>query len=157
MHDAGIALADWVSISPPSSKWQLVLTRHVVRRKSAGNNCDSAATNNAGCGVQAPSANSYGPAFNAAGGGWYAMERTNSFIKVWFWSRGAGNVPSDVKNGATTVNTDNWVRRLVHRHQELGASSVDGLEADGRSRRARRLRSSRARAATWRTTLGRTT
>lgn len=39
----------------------------------------------------------------------YAMERTSSFIKVWFWSRNDGNVPSDVKNGATNVNTDSWV------------------------------------------------
>ena len=38
------------------------------------------------------------------------MERTNSFIKVWFWSRNSGSVPSDVQNGATSVNTDNWVR-----------------------------------------------
>ncbi|KAJ8489562.1 hypothetical protein ONZ51_g2842 [Trametes cubensis] len=75
---------------------------------STGNNCDTAATNNAGCGVQAPTANSYGPAFNSAGGGWYAMERTSSFIKVWFWSRTDGSVPADVKNGATSINTDNW-------------------------------------------------
>ncbi|KAI0790474.1 laminarinase [Abortiporus biennis] len=75
---------------------------------STGNNCDTAATNNAGCGVQATASNSYGPAFNSAGGGWYAVERTDTFIKVWFWSRNAGNVPSDVKNGATSVNTDNW-------------------------------------------------
>ncbi len=80
-----------------------------TNRSSTGNNCDIAATNNAGCGVEAPSSNSYGPAFNSAGGGWYAMERTNNFIKVWFWSRNAGNVPSDVKNGATSVNTDKWV------------------------------------------------
>ncbi|RDX40067.1 laminarinase [Lentinus brumalis] len=75
---------------------------------STGNNCDVAATNNAGCGVKAPSSNSYGSAFNSAGGGWYAMERTNSFIKIWFWSRNSGSVPSDVKNGATTINTSNW-------------------------------------------------
>ncbi|KAI0759554.1 laminarinase [Trametes elegans] len=75
---------------------------------ATGNNCDTAATNNAGCGVQAPTSNSYGPAFNNAGGGWYAMERTNSFIKIWFWSRNDGSVPSDVKNGASSVNTGNW-------------------------------------------------
>ncbi|RDX45720.1 laminarinase [Lentinus brumalis] len=75
---------------------------------SVGNNCDVAATGNSGCGVQATSANSYGPGFNSAGGGFYAMERTNSFIKVWFWSRTAGNIPSDVLNGAASVNTDNW-------------------------------------------------
>lgn len=32
----------------------------------------------------------------------YAMERTADFIKVWFWERGATNVPSDVKSTATS-------------------------------------------------------
>ena len=44
----------------------------------------------------------------------YAIERTNSFIKVWFWPRNSG-VPSDVSNGATSVNTDNWVCGLEHK------------------------------------------
>ena len=44
----------------------------------------------------------------------YAIERTNSFIKVWFWPRNSG-VPSDVSNGATSVNTDNWVGDLKHK------------------------------------------
>ncbi|KAI0081946.1 putative laminarinase [Panus rudis PR-1116 ss-1] len=73
-----------------------------------GNNCDVNTSGNTGCGVQAPTANSYGPSFNANGGGWYAMERTNNFIKVWFWPRNAGNVPSDVRNGGSNVNTDSW-------------------------------------------------
>ncbi|TFK32346.1 laminarinase [Crucibulum laeve] len=72
------------------------------------NNCDVAATNNAGCGVQITDTRSYGTIFNNKGGGWYAVERTNSFIKVWFWSREATGIPSDVLNGATSVNTDNW-------------------------------------------------
>lgn len=38
------------------------------------------------------------------------MERTPNFIKVWFWSRQDGSVPSDVKNGHTSLDTDNWVR-----------------------------------------------
>ncbi|KAF8888569.1 laminarinase [Infundibulicybe gibba] len=75
---------------------------------STGNNCDSAATNNAGCGVTMPDSRSYGPSFNSNGGGWYAVERTSSFIKVWFWSRNAAGIPSDVSGGATSVNTDNW-------------------------------------------------
>ncbi|THH31666.1 hypothetical protein EUX98_g2499 [Antrodiella citrinella] len=37
----------------------------------------------------------------------YAMERSESEVKVWFWSRNS-NVPSDVSSGATTINTDNW-------------------------------------------------
>ncbi|OBZ73025.1 putative glycosidase C21B10.07 [Grifola frondosa] len=75
---------------------------------STGNTCDTITTNNTDCSVNAPSANSYGPSFNSAGGGWYAMERTMSFIRVWFWSRNDGSVPSDVANGATTIDTDNW-------------------------------------------------
>ncbi|TFK73373.1 laminarinase [Pluteus cervinus] len=71
------------------------------------NNCDVAATGNAGCGVQINDSRSYGPAFNNAGGGWLAVERTTSFIKVWFWSR-AVSPPSDVANGAANVNTDGW-------------------------------------------------
>nr|AHI42991.1 endo 1,3-beta glucanase [Phanerodontia chrysosporium] len=72
-----------------------------------GLNCDVNTDGNTGCGVQAPTANSYGPALNAIGGGWYAMERTNNFIKVWFFPRN-GNTPSDLKNGASSINTDNW-------------------------------------------------
>ncbi|KAL0949940.1 hypothetical protein HGRIS_009965 [Hohenbuehelia grisea] len=72
------------------------------------NDCNVAVNGNAGCGVQVPSGNSYGPAFNANGGGWYAVERTNSFIKVWFWARNDGSVPSAVRSGASSVNTDSW-------------------------------------------------
>lgn len=75
---------------------------------STGTNCDTAATNNAGCGVKVNGANSYGPAFNSNSGGWYAVERTNSAIKVWFWPRNSGSVPSDVRNGGNSVNTGNW-------------------------------------------------
>ncbi|KAI5114680.1 hypothetical protein M0805_001573, partial [Coniferiporia weirii] len=66
------------------------------------------ANGNAGCAVQNNKANNYGPAFNAAGGGWYAMERTNSFIRVFFWSRDDPSVPSGVSSGAETIDTDNW-------------------------------------------------
>ncbi|KXN87772.1 putative glycosidase C21B10.07 [Leucoagaricus sp. SymC.cos] len=73
----------------------------------SGNNCDTAATNNAGCGVRMNDARSYGPALNNNGGGFYAIERTNSFIKIWFFPRG-GSIPSDVANGSGSVNTANW-------------------------------------------------
>lgn len=70
--------------------------------------CNAAVNGNAGCGVKAPTTNSYGPSFNSNGGGWYAMERNNNAINVWFWPRNAANVPSDVRNGASSVNTGNW-------------------------------------------------
>ena len=72
------------------------------------NNCDVNTDGNTGCGVQAPTANSYGPSFNAIGGGIYAMERTSTFIKVWFFPR-TGSIPADVKSGAASIVTDNWV------------------------------------------------
>jgi hypothetical protein len=49
--------------------------------------CNTADNGNAGCGIQATTSNSYGPSFNANGGGIYAMERTSSFIKIWFFPR----------------------------------------------------------------------
>ncbi|KAF5369067.1 hypothetical protein D9758_002924 [Tetrapyrgos nigripes] len=72
------------------------------------NNCNVAVNSNAGCGVRLSDTRSYGPTFNANGGGWYAMERRNTGIKVWFWSRNDGSVPAEVKNGATSINTSNW-------------------------------------------------
>lgn len=72
----------------------------------AGNN-DCEGSN--GCGVSAPTANSYGPSFNAIGGGFYAMERTTTFIKVWFFPRNGG-APGDLSSGASSIDTDNWVR-----------------------------------------------
>ena len=42
----------------------------------------------------------------------YALERTDSFIKVWFWGRGSGSTPDEVANGAGSIDTDNWVRGI---------------------------------------------
>ncbi|KAI0036128.1 endo-beta-glucanase [Vararia minispora EC-137] len=76
--------------------------------KPGDTNCDTSVNGNSGCSVASGFSNAYGAAFNANGGGWYAMERTPSFIKVWFWPRGASNLPSDVNSGANTINTSNW-------------------------------------------------
>ncbi|KAF7970654.1 hypothetical protein HWV62_23350 [Athelia sp. TMB] len=70
--------------------------------------CNANDNNNSGCGVKSPDTNSYGPAFNAAGGGWYAMERTNNGISVWFWSRNSPNIPAALSSGASTINTSGW-------------------------------------------------
>ncbi|KAF8659936.1 hypothetical protein AX16_001672 [Volvariella volvacea WC 439] len=68
--------------------------------------CNAFVNYNAGCGVELIQPQSYGPTFNRVGGGWYAMERTNSFIKVWFWSRHDPTVPWAVKHGDGNINTD---------------------------------------------------
>ncbi|PFH48249.1 glycoside hydrolase family 16 protein [Amanita thiersii Skay4041] len=70
--------------------------------------CNTQVNGNAGCGVRFPTTQSYGPSFNSIGGGWYALERTNLHIRVWFWPRNSGSVPAEVKNGASTVNPDSW-------------------------------------------------
>ncbi|KAF9518751.1 glycoside hydrolase family 16 protein [Hydnum rufescens UP504] len=72
-------------------------------------NCDTYTSSNVGCGIKSTSQNSFGPAFNSIGGGWYAMERTNRTISIWFWPRHSPNVPRDVKSGtSTTVRTQGW-------------------------------------------------
>ncbi|KAF8869779.1 glycoside hydrolase family 16 protein [Infundibulicybe gibba] len=71
-------------------------------------NCDDYGTNGVGCGVQTGTPLSYGPEFNKNGGGWYAMERTRAFLKVWFWERGSSKVPAEVRDGSLSVTTDNW-------------------------------------------------
>ncbi|KAF9475568.1 endo-1,3(4)-beta-glucanase [Pholiota conissans] len=70
--------------------------------------CNTAVNGNTGCGVTFPTTTSFGPSFNSNGGGWFAIERTTSFINVWFWPRNSGSVPSDVKSGASKAVTDNW-------------------------------------------------
>ncbi|KAH9991442.1 endo-beta-glucanase [Russula vinacea] len=81
----------------------------VMTGTTTGLDCDANANANAGCGVHATAPNNYGPEFNDNGGGWYAMERTPMFIKIWFWPRDAGDVPSDVQNSSSSsINTDAW-------------------------------------------------
>jgi len=70
-------------------------------------NCDSAANGNQGCGVEPKELDSYGPDFNKHGGGWYAVERTDEFIKIWFWPRHS-QPPVDVLIGSPYVNTAAW-------------------------------------------------
>ncbi|KIJ39902.1 glycoside hydrolase family 16 protein, partial [Sphaerobolus stellatus SS14] len=76
--------------------------------KTVTTDCDVAVANNAGCGVQADTASSFASGFNSVGGGWYAMERTDDSINVWFWSRSDGSVPNDVKNAPITIDTSTW-------------------------------------------------
>ncbi|KAH9987929.1 2 beta-glucan [Russula compacta] len=73
-----------------------------------GLDCNTAVNNNAGCGAKLADGASYGPAFNANGGGWYAMERTNDHVAVWFWDRNSPSIPSEVETGAALINTANW-------------------------------------------------
>jgi len=70
--------------------------------------CDALVNGNAGCSVAFPGSDSYGPSFNEDGGGWFALERTNTSINVWFWSRSCLSVPLEIKQGSRTVSPLNW-------------------------------------------------
>ncbi|PSR83740.1 hypothetical protein PHLCEN_2v5639 [Hermanssonia centrifuga] len=84
-------------------------TARTMAGTATGNDCDVDTSNNAGCGVQASTDYSFGPSFNAIGGGWYAMERNPDSISVWFWARNAtGTVPSDMSSGNDSIDTDAW-------------------------------------------------
>lgn len=39
----------------------------------------------------------------------YAVERTSTYIKIFFWPRNSYSVPDEVKNGSYEVHPDNWV------------------------------------------------
>lgn len=85
---------------------------NVVYRTQTQQNCDVSATSNSRCGVRFSAANSYGPAFNQARGGWYVYQRTSAGLKVWFWSRtvaaATGKPPAAVVNGASNVDTSTF-------------------------------------------------
>ncbi|TEB15517.1 glycoside hydrolase family 16 protein [Coprinellus micaceus] len=76
--------------------------------------CDWTVNGNTGCGVRMTDPTSYGPPFNQNGGGWYVVERTTQFIKVWFWSRNNPSVPVDIKNRGVQVNTDSYGTPAAH-------------------------------------------
>ena len=94
----------------------MLIALYSCYRKAVSNNCDVAANGNTGCAVQASVPKSYGKSFNAAGGGFYAMERTTTSIKVWFWTRDDPAVPADVKTAGASVDTDKWVSTVPEFH-----------------------------------------
>ncbi|KAF9475567.1 2 beta-glucanase [Pholiota conissans] len=73
--------------------------------------CNWQVNSNTGCGVRFGGGMSYGPNFNANRGGWFALERTNDHISVWFWPRNATVIPNEIEdvNGDTfTLSTTKW-------------------------------------------------
>ncbi|KIJ62663.1 glycoside hydrolase family 16 protein [Hydnomerulius pinastri MD-312] len=95
------------------SHCQMPSTSRNMTGDASGTNCAAYETDNAGCGVKfVEDVNdpiSFGPGFNTHQGGWYALERTNSYLKIWFWSRSDRAVPHEVKFGRTkTIHTESW-------------------------------------------------
>lgn len=67
----------------------------VKTNKAGSGNC-AVPYSSSGCPVQASVPNNYGDAFNKNGGGYYVMQWTGDFIKVWFFSR--ATISSAVKS-----------------------------------------------------------
>ncbi|KAI0078900.1 glycoside hydrolase family 16 protein [Panus rudis PR-1116 ss-1] len=65
--------------------------------------CDGNYAGNAGCGVTEWSRASYGPSFDAQGGGVFAMKWDDEGIAVWNFYRAA--VPKDIQEGNPTPST----------------------------------------------------
>ena len=63
---------------------------------------------NSGCGVGVNKANSYGPAFNAAGGGYLVLERQKDNIQSWFWSRNDSSVPAAITGAPSSISSVGW-------------------------------------------------
>jgi len=73
------------------------------------NDCNAYANYNQGCGSNIADPKSYGTGFNQAGGGWYAMKRTQGDgVYAYFWSRNDLSVPQEVATGSSNINPDNW-------------------------------------------------
>lgn len=95
---------------------------------SGDTNCAAYETANDGCRVQFSNPASFGPSFNNNQGGWYvlilsshkdadsrhryAIERSSSEIRMWFWPRNDGSVPGQVEFSSSHhgVEPDSWVR-----------------------------------------------
>ncbi|KAJ7685943.1 glycoside hydrolase family 16 protein [Mycena rosella] len=70
--------------------------------EAGATNCDATLDGGA-CGFSDVSTSSFGPGFNSAGGGVFALEFATDGIKTWFWK--AGSVPTDITNLSPTPST----------------------------------------------------
>jgi hypothetical protein len=69
-----------------------------------GTNCAVAATSNQGCGIRAPTSNTFGSGFNSNGGGVYAMRWDSTGVAIYFFTH--DNLPADVLSDSP--NPDSW-------------------------------------------------
>ncbi|KAL2010734.1 hypothetical protein VTN00DRAFT_6541 [Thermoascus crustaceus] len=85
-----------------------------VKRKEQGTvlqkDCFNGTNSNAGCGVQGQPS-TYGPEFNANGGGVYATELRKEGIRVWFFPR--SSIPSDISNPNASPDPSTWGTALA--------------------------------------------
>lgn len=82
-----------------------MLSTRNMTRMTLEKNCYLNDDETIGCSVASNKPDSYGSSFNGAGGGWYVLERTPSFINIYFWSRSELRVPATVKSGSSIISS----------------------------------------------------
>ncbi len=82
--------------------------KRIMSGTSTQGDCDHSVNSNAGCGVTA-SNDTYGPAFNAKGGGVMAVEWRTEGIRMWQFPRSA--VPNDI--AAKNPDPSSWGTALA--------------------------------------------
>jgi len=94
-----------------------------IKRKETGTvlttSCVNTTDENAGCGIKGAPA-TFGPDFNAAGGGVYATELRSDGIRTWFWPR--NSIPNDVSGGSPDPSS--WSEALAdfpNTHCDIGS------------------------------------
>ncbi|KAI0703411.1 concanavalin A-like lectin/glucanase domain-containing protein [Cytidiella melzeri] len=91
------------TLTPPPA---VNFTGTYIQNQTTGlpNLCDANIPGNSGCGVLEASRASYGPTFDAAGGGVFAMRWDDTGIAVWSFYRAL--VPDDIRTGEP--KPENW-------------------------------------------------
>ncbi|KAH0835850.1 glycoside hydrolase family 16 protein [Lanmaoa asiatica] len=108
LHTSASKWSDSITCTSSSCPDCTLPTARTMTGMSLGTDCDVYDTNNSGCGVALADGNSFGPGFNSIGGGWYAIERSATYISIYFWERGSSTVPSQVSSPGSTVDTSTW-------------------------------------------------
>ena len=89
--------------------------------KMANNNCmTNYGLGNTGCDFYDNNGNgpSWGPAFNNAGGGiWAALWGNNMGVRIWFWGRQSGLIPSELSDPTSSpakLNPSKWGKPMAN-------------------------------------------
>ncbi|KAH7105249.1 glycoside hydrolase family 16 protein [Auriculariales sp. MPI-PUGE-AT-0066] len=85
------------------------MTNRTQTGKIKAQDCNAYANGNVGCGVYGTKGNDFGPKLNAGNGGYFAFQRSDTEVKVWFWKRYSANIPKEIIDPyRTVVNPSTW-------------------------------------------------
>jgi len=87
-------------------------TGQFMMTSSNKNVCNVYATSAQGCGVRSASTTSYGPNFNAKGGGVFALLWDSTGLRTYHWTR--SSIPSDIKSGKPKPSGWGTPENFVH-------------------------------------------